>query len=83
MSFSSDGYKGDIALTAAEYEREVTYYEEYKRNLRRLQEEEERANKTNKAERRTKLRRRHHHKTAGRLNATKFVLICLIELCQM
>lgn len=31
----TDGYKGDIALTADEYAREVTYYEDYQRNLKR------------------------------------------------
>ena len=59
----------------------MTYYEEYKRNLRRLQ-EEQRANKTNKAERRTKHRRRHHHKTAGKFK-NEFVLSYQLEIIEV
>ncbi len=62
-----DGYKGDIALTAEEYEREVIYYKQYKKNLRKLR-EEQRSNRTSsrpKDGRKTHKRRHQHKKTTG------------------
>ncbi|XP_072037692.1 bone morphogenetic protein 1 homolog isoform X2 [Amphiura filiformis] len=60
----ADGYKGDIALTAEEYAREVTYYEEYKRNLRRLTEQQRRNDTSSKHEKKSH-KRRNRLKTAG------------------